>query len=497
MNSVGTQASSHTSTTSNRSTVTEVSRRNIIRKKRHSCFEWTQLIATICIPLLIAIYTIIENSNNELIAVGDRRKDIEIANNSRTYALEIAQAERLNEITIAEQSRQKDRDLAVDQQHENLLVEYQNFLAKLMLDNGLALNMSPTAKTVAKFMTVTTLNQLDTRRKSILVRSLYAAKLITLKMTSKIIDVSILELAHMDLSDLTLGSLRDSPDERPRYRYIDWLYLHLPYAILTNASFRHTLLDCADFQMASMDSIDLSFATQAESKCFSTDRADLTEFSGTSLVNASLYKANLRLTDFSLANLTFANMRGFRCLECMFVSTILFQVDLSFSKIFHLFHLSQERLPFDRTNLKQAVIHSAEFRSMSFSKSDWSNVQASQIILWNCTFTNAIMKNCSLAKSTIDRSEFQKASLFGVDLSGAVLNNVSFVNSDMHNANMSSMKCNYCDFTNVTLEGAVLKNASLRHSIFFNCTVNASQLEEVIDLSGSTLPNGTVVETKD
>jgi uncharacterized protein YjbI with pentapeptide repeats len=498
MNSVGIQVLSHTSTTSSdQNTMTKVDRRNIIKKKKHTCFEWTELIATICIPLIIAVYTIIENHNSELIAAADRHKDIEIDNNSRTSAFEIAQADRLNEIAIAEQSRQKDRDLAVDQQRENILVEYRNFLAKLMLDNGLALNMSRAAKTVAKFMTLTTLNQLNTGRKSILVRSLYEAKLITLKMTSTPWDTSVLELGHIDLSDLTLGSLRDSPDERPKYRYIDWYYLYLPYATLTNASFRHTLLDCATLSSGSMDSIDLSFATEANSKCFGIARAGQTDFSRTSLVNASLYKPHFSFTDFSFANLTFANIRHFYCLECSFFSATLYQADLSFSKIINSFLVSQERLIFNDTNLKQAVIQEAHFRSMSFSKSDWSNVQASQIILWNCTFTNAIMKNCSLMKSAIDRSEFQNASLFGVDLSDAVLNNVSFVNSVMRNANMSFMKCNYCDFTNVTLEGAVLKNASLRHSIFFNCRVNASQLEEVIDLSGSTLPNGTVVETKD
>jgi hypothetical protein len=198
MNSLGIQALSHTSTTSSdKNSMTKVDRRNIIRKKKHTCFEWTQLIATICIPLIVAVYTIIENHNSELIAAADLHKDVEIANNSRTSGFEIAQADRLNEIIIAEQSRQNDRDLAVDQQRENILVQ-----------------------------------------------SLYEAKLITLKITSKPLDKSVLEFRHVDLSDLTLGSSRDSPDERPIHRYIDWYYLYLPYAILKNASFHHSNLDC-------------------------------------------------------------------------------------------------------------------------------------------------------------------------------------------------------------------------------------------------------------
>jgi uncharacterized protein YjbI with pentapeptide repeats len=216
-----------------------------------------------------------------------------------------------------------------------------------------------------------------------------------------------------------------------------------------------------------MNSVDLSFATHAYIKCFGAVRDGQTDFTQSSLVNASLYKVHFSFTHFSGANLTLVNMRGFRCTECQFWSTILFQVDLSFSTIIHSFVLTQERLAFDTTNLKQAVIQAALFRSLNFSKFDWSNVQASQIFLSNCMFTNARMENCSLTKSNIFQSEFQNASLYGVDLRDAVLNNVSFVNSVMRNANMSSMKYNYCDFTNVTLEGAVLKNASLRHSIFF------------------------------
>jgi uncharacterized protein YjbI with pentapeptide repeats len=403
----------------------------------------------------------------------------------------------LNEIIIAEQSRQKDRDLAVDQQQANILIEYESFLAKLLLDNSIDLNMSSVAKVVATTMTLSALSQLDTRRKSILLRSLYNAKLITLKLTSKQSDASILEFVHIDLSDLTLGSLRDSPDQRAKDRYIDWNYLYLPYSTLTNTSFRHALLDCATFELADMNSVDLSLATQANFKCFGKVRRGQTNFVGASLIKANLSKAHFRFTTFSGTDLTLANMRGFYCLECYFASAKLFQADSSFSMIFQGFVADQEKLDFRAANLSQAITHSTMFRSINFDKSDWSNVQASQILIGNSTFGNAIMKNCSFVKSTILECVFRNASLVSIDLSDAVLSNVSFVNSDMRNANMSYIKCNHCDFTNVTLQSAVLKNASLRHSNFLNCRVNASQLEEAIDLSGSTLPNGTVVESND
>ncbi|UJR07480.1 hypothetical protein I4U23_011769 [Adineta vaga] len=92
-----------------------------INRRRYSVFEWIQLIATIFIPVIIGVYTIIDNNNNTSITMSNRMRDIKIANISRTSAYEIAEANRLMEIHIAEQSRQKDRDLSIDQQHQIIL----------------------------------------------------------------------------------------------------------------------------------------------------------------------------------------------------------------------------------------------------------------------------------------------------------------------------------------------------------------------------------------
>ncbi len=111
----------------NENTIVKVGSENVITKKQYSPLEWIQLIATICIPIIIAVYTIIDNNNKESIASADRRKDIEIANSSRSTQFDIAEANRLHEILIAEQNQQKDRDLALDQQRENILVQYQKW----------------------------------------------------------------------------------------------------------------------------------------------------------------------------------------------------------------------------------------------------------------------------------------------------------------------------------------------------------------------------------
>ncbi len=83
-------------TTNDENTITKIDHQDNIRnKRRYSCFEWSQSIATICIPIIIAVYTIVENNSNASIAADNRRKDLEIANISRKSTLEIAQANSL------------------------------------------------------------------------------------------------------------------------------------------------------------------------------------------------------------------------------------------------------------------------------------------------------------------------------------------------------------------------------------------------------------------
>jgi uncharacterized protein YjbI with pentapeptide repeats len=451
------------------------------------------LIATIWIPIVLAIYTLVENKSNESIAVNNRLKDLEIANISRTSELEIAEANRLNELDIAEKGRQKDRDLATDQQRQNILIEYESFLAKLILENGVTLSTNPRAKQVALFMTRAVLNQLDTVRRSILFRSLYDTSMIILK--SKVPgQTSPIDLRQFDLSGIRFSLLTDFPEKPNKLFNAEWYYLWIPGTILKNASFRYTELACADFTRSILDLADLSFASGCISpRCF--DNTDMeASFFQASLVNTSWYKAHFCFTTFAFANLTFADMRELTCSTCDFSTAILFKADLSKSKIYHYDPLNKGRLPFYNAILRQAVLRGANYRFINFDGSDWSDSQASAMIIVNCTFTQARMENCSLSKSNIYNSFFRSANLSMVDLSDAELGNVSFVDADMRKANLSHMKCEYCDFSNVFLDDAVLKNASFVRSNFRGCHVSASQLEEAADLSGSTLPNGTVVK---
>lgn len=430
------------------------------------------MIAAICIPVIIGLYTIIESNSNVSIAAANRQKDMK----------------------IAEQSRQKDHDIANDQQLETILIGYQDFLAKLILDNGKTLNRSSEAKIVGQFKTLTALEQLDARRKNILIRSLYNAQLITLRRDAKSSDErAVLDLRQLNLKDLTLGSPRNSPELYPTDQYIDWFYLWLPESILTNVSFRHTYLQCATFSHTHMYKVDLSFSSsqKMQTGCFDIFRNKSINFIKANLINTVMYRASWRQTDFTFAQLTLVDMRLFICEKCTFWRTKLFQVDLT-SSAFDLFPSNAWRSDFQEITLEQVVGHLVSFFSVDFSKSIWSNVQASSIKIIDCIFIDAKIRNSSFVKGTFEKSIFQKANLYGINLSHATLNYISFINSTISYADLSFIKCHHCNFSNITFENVIWTNASLRYSNFRHCHMNLDQLvKDAIDLSGSTLSNGT------
>lgn len=206
------------------------------------------------------------------------------------------------------------------------------FLAKLIIDYGTNFSGSQEIKHAAHFMTRTVLNQLDVKRRGILLRSLYDAKLITYKKYSGYLDQrsSIISLEQVDLSNIIFGLSSNIPNELERARYIQGYYLWLSRTVLINASFRHTTLDCVTFDEAIMDSADLSFAYHENGSCVTNLREGQTSFFRTKLINASLYKIYFRYTTFNGANLAFANMYGFRCLECNFLMAIFSNAHMSF-----------------------------------------------------------------------------------------------------------------------------------------------------------------------
>jgi hypothetical protein len=125
-----------------------------------TCSEWIQLLVTFSVPVAIALYTIVQNNHDQTIALANREKDLEIARNQRTQDLQIAD----------------------DQQKANILAAYESFLVDHLNRYGMTLDENTSARFVARFKTLTTVNQLDRTRKTYLIRSLFEAKLIVITM---------------------------------------------------------------------------------------------------------------------------------------------------------------------------------------------------------------------------------------------------------------------------------------------------------------------------
>ncbi|CAF4028990.1 unnamed protein product [Rotaria sordida] len=79
------------------------------------------------VPITIAVYTFIQNDNDQAIALVNREKDLEIAQNQRAQDLKIAE----------------------DQQKANILAAYESFLVGHLNRYGMTLNGSTSSRFVA------------------------------------------------------------------------------------------------------------------------------------------------------------------------------------------------------------------------------------------------------------------------------------------------------------------------------------------------------------
>ena len=206
------------------------------QKKRRSWFDCLHLIIALAVPVTIITYTIIENNNNLMIAMENRQQDLIIADNWRRQDAKIANETRLNNIAIAD-----------DQQKETILVQYLNFLVNHLAKYGMELNRSLTARPLLRIKTLAALQQLNSKRKTFIVRTLYESGLINKSPPDG------LALTSADLIELDLGFAKRESREKNSF-----ICLYLRHTMLTQSSFRYLILSGADFQRAQMDNSDFS-----------------------------------------------------------------------------------------------------------------------------------------------------------------------------------------------------------------------------------------------
>jgi len=460
------------------------------KRKRSYYFEWIQLISAICIPLIITVYTILDNHSNYLIASVNREKDLQIAEQNRQTDLQ-----------IAERNRQKDHQLAKDQQMENILTAYQDFLGRIILETEDSLRNAPKAAAVVRFKTLTALEQLDARRRNIVIRSLYDAELITnlIIKDHSVKELGAVNLQQIHLKDLTLGSHRDSPASYSRGQRISWNYLSLPFSILTNVSFRHGILDCAYFHSTHMYSVELTFTQTTFDKTCSNNTLDdgSITLAYTQLINTSIYQVTWYHAIISAAILVSVDMRRSAFIECKFTYAQLNQVDLSsaiFMRLEHTIHRSN----FRSISMNRITAYKTRFESIDFTESSWTNIQADNAVFSDCIFASTKFHNSSFAEGIFTKSEFQNFKAYSIDFNHAEFSYITFSNSTMDDINFSYFTCVYCTFINVTFENIIWTNATIRYSYFLDCHIEYNQLiNNAFDLTETSLLNETTNSTND
>ncbi|CAF1687813.1 unnamed protein product, partial [Didymodactylos carnosus] len=101
----------------------------------------------------IGVFTIMNNFQQMNLSKSQFENQLRIANDNRQNDIRVAEEARVNDLRIAQKDREKDLQMADNQQKQAVLIEYQNFLAELLLKEGIRLNgsNSEAARFVARF----------------------------------------------------------------------------------------------------------------------------------------------------------------------------------------------------------------------------------------------------------------------------------------------------------------------------------------------------------
>jgi uncharacterized protein YjbI with pentapeptide repeats len=229
---------------------------------RLSLKDTIKAIASILIPVMIGLFTLVLAWQEHVQGQANRQNDIKIANNERTA-----------QIRLEEFRRDQDRQLAATIQMDNVLSRFFQEMSELILENNITFTDENMRKTFVRPKILATLRQLDPARKSSIIKYLYDSMLLSG-------DNNSLDLSGADLSNIDLGySFRFKGKFAERiFSTMSMHSLSLPDVRLVNASFANLYLSWSNFE-----------------------RSDLTgaNFRGTSLHNAIFHQTNLSFTNFT------------------------------------------------------------------------------------------------------------------------------------------------------------------------------------------------------
>ena len=409
-----------------------------------TCFEWIQILVTFSVHVAIALYTFVQNNNDQTIALANREKDLEIARCQRIQDLQIT----------------------ADQQRANILAAYESFLVDHLNKYGMDLGENSSARFVVRMRTLTTVSQLDPTRKSCIIQSLFEAKLIVNNhTTANPYSPSIISLEEADLSEISFQnralkhlSLPRSNLTRAVFAFVDLSYANFDDAILTNASFHGA-------SILAVKSVYFSNTLYAV-------------FVRAKMTGTILSQAVFIATNFNEAILEYAIMHHFGCLACLFVDTNMYHADLTFATIYL-------NSVFERTNLTKSILLSAKFTSTIFNYTTFFQIQATKVNFDGCSFKWMNLSSSVLQSASIVLSNFSNVHFVDVDLTKSIFTNVNFTNVSMSSTNLHNTIFNQCQFIDVNFTGAIVRNTSFLNCLFQRSPLSNEQRLQVASFNGT------------
>ena len=192
------------------------------------------------------------------------------------------------------------------------------------------------------------------------------------------------------------------------------------------------------------------------------------KFSSGNLSEISLLGSSLVGCDFSLVNLTDANLGGTDCTGSNFYKA-------------KLHGTSFENANLSRCSFESVEVSDADFTGIDISDSDLSNLDLSGM-----EFAEADFSNCNL-----DSLDFSDCNLSGCAFIGSKLSRVNFAGADLSNADFSNALMVDCDFENSDLTGANFAGSNLKKVNLFGTGIPTRKLRFSV-VQNTVMPDGSL-----
>ena len=227
-------------------------------------------------------------------------------------------AQRRNEQEIAQSSRETDRDIARDRQHQTTLETYFDRMTELILDNGLGTKKAKKGvQSIARTRTLAVLRSLDTERVGVVFQfiqdaglddiSLANGNLIGVKWKGADLNGADLSRAYLYGATLSGTRLREANLSGANLFGADLIKADLNGADLSHANLSVADLDRADLRHANLEKAHLSGAILSGTRLREANLSGANLFRA-DLSNAYLYGANLSGADLITADLNWADL---------------------------------------------------------------------------------------------------------------------------------------------------------------------------------------------